>query len=600
MGLSLPCRGVGRSCETADMVLTAEQVLAGLDPEQREVAVTLKGPVVVLAGAGSGKTRAITHRIAHAALTGVHDPRRTLAVTFTTRAAGEMRSRLSALGVSGVQARTFHSAALRQLQFFWRQVLEGEPPRLVDRKASIVAEAAGLLGLPTDAATVRDLASEIEWSKAVMLAAEQYPTRAPALLREAPAGLDVQAVARVIDTYAELTSSRRLMDFEDVLLLLVGLLDSEPAVLEAVHQQYRHFTVDEYQDVNPLQQRLLDLWVGDRDDICVVGDAAQTIYTFAGASPTFLEGFASRHRHAAVINLTRCYRCTPQVVSLANRLIPRSSRRSSLSLISQRPAGPKPRLRAYSHEIDEAEGIAASVAALVGDGVSARDIAILYRINAQSEVFEDALTHSAVAYTVKGGERFFDRSEVRQALVLLRGARAGGVDQDVPLPDQVRAALSPMNIAGVAPSGRGAARERWESISALLALVDDLVARDPAADLNSLLMNLEERATAQHAPSVDGVTLATFHAAKGLEWKHVFIAGLVDGTVPITYATTPAAIDEEKRLLYVAVTRAADEVTLSWSKARTPGQRPTRVRSRFLEGLESGVLEVSGDPTFEQ
>jgi DNA helicase II / ATP-dependent DNA helicase PcrA len=580
-------------------MVTAEQVLAGLDPQQREVAVTLRGPVVVLAGAGSGKTRAITHRIAHAALTGVHDPRRTLAVTFTTRAAGEMRARLSALGVSGVQARTFHSAALRQLQFFWRQVMEGEAPRLIDRKAPVVAEAAAVLGFPTDAATVRDLASEIEWSKSIMLAAEQYPARAPGFVREAPAGLDHQAVARVIDTYAEITASRRLMDFEDVLLLLVGLLDSEPSVASAVREQYRHFTVDEYQDVNPLQQRLLDLWLGDRDDICVVGDAAQTIYTFAGASPTFLEGFASRHRHAAVINLNRCYRCTPEVVSLANRLIPRSSR-TSLTLVSERPAGARPSLRSYSHEIDEAEGIAASIAALVGEGVASRDIAVLYRINAQSEVFEDALTHAAVSYTVKGGERFFDRAEVRQALVLLRGARAGGVDQDIPLPDQVRAALGPMNIGTVAPSGRGAARERWESISALLALVDDLVARDADANLSSLLGDLEERAAAQHAPSVDGVTLATFHAAKGLEWKHVFIAGLVDGTVPITYATTPAAIDEEKRLLYVAVTRASDEVTLSWSKARTPGQRPTRTRSRFLEGLESGVLEVSGDPTFEQ
>lgn len=579
------------------MGLTAQQVLEGLDPAQREVAVTLRGPVVVLAGAGSGKTRAITHRIAHAAITGVHDPRRTLAVTFTNRAAGEMRARLAMLGVEGVQARTFHSAALRQLRYFWPKVFPGDAPALLDRKSPLVAEAAASIGLPTDAVTIRDLASEIEWSKAVLLSPEQYATTAHARGRLAPTGMTYPDVARVMSLYAELLSSRRLMDFEEVLLLLLALLNEEPALADEVRTQYRHFTVDEYQDVNPVQQKLLETWLGTNNDVCVVGDAAQTIYTFAGASSQYLQGFERKFRGATVITLDQCYRCTPQIVALANQVVPRAHR---ITLKSTQPAGPKPELHAFDNEMAEAEAIAARIKALIGEGVYPRDVAVLYRINAQSEVFEDALTNFSVPYTVRGGERFFDRPEVKQALVLLRGARAGGVDASVALSDQLRAALTPLNVPVTAPEGRGAARDRWESIAALVALVDDMVAQNPQATLDDVVRNLEERATAQHAPTANGVTLATFHAAKGLEWKYVFIAGLVDGTLPISYANTMDLVEEEKRLFYVGITRAARELWLSWSRARTPGQRPTRERSRFLHGFNLDVLEVSGDPALKE
>lgn len=579
------------------MGLTAQQVLAGLDPAQREVAVTLKGPVVVLAGAGSGKTRAITHRIAHAAITGVHDPRRTLAVTFTNRAAGEMRARLAQLGVEGVQARTFHSAALRQLRYFWPKVFPGDAPALLDRKAPLVAEAAASLGLSTDGTTVRDLASEIEWAKAVLMTPEEYATNAHTRGRIAPSGLTYPDVARVMSLYAELLSSRRLMDFEEVLLLLLALLEEEPGLADEVRTQYRHFTVDEYQDVNPVQQRLLQAWLGDNNDICVVGDAAQTIYTFAGATSQYLQQFERTFRGAAVITLDRCYRCTPQIVDLANQVVPRAHR---ITLKSQQESGPRPELHAFDDEVAEAEAIAARIKALVGEGVNPRDIAVLYRINAQSEVFEDALTNFSVPYTVRGGERFFDRPEVKQAMVLLRGARAGGVDAAVPLRDQVQAALTPLNVPATAPEGRGAARDRWESIAALTALVDDLVASKPDASLDDVVRNLEDRSVAQHAPTAHGVTLATFHAAKGLEWKYVFIAGLVDGTLPISYASTLDMVEEEKRLFYVGITRAERELWLSWSRSRTPGQRPTRERSRFLHGFDLSVLEVSGDPLLKE
>jgi DNA helicase II / ATP-dependent DNA helicase PcrA len=370
-----------------------------------------------------------------------------------------------------------------------------------------------------------------------------------------------------------------------------------------VREQYRHLTVDEYQDVNPLQQRLLDLWLGEGDDICVVGDPAQTIYTFTGASPRFLEEFATRHRHARTITLDRCYRCTPEVVALANHVVPRGRGRIRVRLVSQRSRGPRPAITVHADEVAEAQATAEHIRRLVSTGVAPRDIAVLYRINAQSEVFEDALTHEDIPYTVRGGDRFFERAEVRQALVLLRGARAGGHSGDIHAPtlvDQVRAALSPMNMGAEAPASRGAAREKWESLAALMSLAEDLVAVDPKADLDALITDLEARAAAQHAPSLDGVTLSTFHAAKGLEWRHVFVVGLVEGTVPITYAATADAIEEERRLLYVAVTRAADGLTLSWSRARTPGQRPSRTRSRFMAGIDSGVLEISGDPTFEQ
>ncbi|WP_341747086.1 ATP-dependent helicase, partial [Dermatophilus congolensis] len=298
----------------------AEGVLRGLDEAQREVAANPLGPMCVLAGAGTGKTRAITHRIAYGVLSGAVVPQRLLAVTFTARAAGELRQRLRGLGVSGVQTRTFHAAALRQLHYFWPRAVGGALPDVLPHKASLVAEVARRLKLPSDRAVVRDLAAEIEWSKVGMLTADTYVSVAERVGRVAP-GVDRVMMARVIEEYEQVKAARRVVDFEDVLLLMVGLLLEYPQVVREVREQYRHFVVDEYQDVNVVQQRLLDLWVGDRSDVCVVGDPAQTIYSFTGASAEHLLGFGRRFEGARVVRLERNYRSSPQVVNLANAML---------------------------------------------------------------------------------------------------------------------------------------------------------------------------------------------------------------------------------------------------------------------------------------
>ncbi len=574
--------------EASGTAPSADDVLAALDPEQRSVAAAPLGPMCVLAGAGTGKTRAITHRIAYGVHSGAYQPQRVLAVTFTARAAGEMRTRLRGLGVGGVQARTFHAAALRQLHFFWPQAIGGAAPEVLSWKAPVVGEAASRLRMRFDKAAVRDLAAEVEWAKVNLLTPETYAAAARTQGRD-PAGIDVREMARLLETYEECKTQRGVMDFEDVLLITAGILADRDDIARAVRSQYRHFVVDEYQDVNALQQRLLDLWLGERDDICVVGDPAQTIYSFTGATPDHLLGFPRRYPKAQVVRLVRNYRSTPEIVGLANLVVRAAARASTASaavsyveLRSQAPAGETPTLTAHPDDPAEAHAVATEISRLVGGGHPPSQIAVLFRTNAQSESFESALAGAGVPYLVRGGERFFARTEVRQAVLLLRGA-ARSDDGSTPLPDLVRDVLAGTGWTRTPPSAGGAVRERWESVSALAALADQLVAATPDARLPDLVRELDERASAQHAPAVEGVTLASLHAAKGLEWDSVFLVGCSDGLIPISMADGAAAIEEERRLLYVGMTRARTALRLSWSAARSPGGRASRRPSRFLD-----------------
>ena len=563
----------------------ADSVLDGLDPEQRLVATTLDGPVCVLAGAGTGKTRAITHRIAYAVHSGAHVPNRVLAVTFTARAAGEMRTRLRDLGVAGVQARTFHAAALRQLQFFWPQAIGGQLPSIVEHKASLVADACNRLRIAADRTRVRDLSAEVEWTKVMLVDPDDYVRLAAAAGRGEPGGLDLATVARLVRTYEEVKADRAVIDFEDVLLLTAGLLDERPDVAATVREQYRHFVVDEYQDVSPLQQRLLDLWLGAREDLCVVGDASQTIYSFAGATPEHLLDFPQRHPDARVVRLVRDYRSTPEVVGFANSVLSMATgrhARARLELIAQRPSGPPPTFTAYDDDLAEASGVAARIAAEVRAGRKAKDVAVLFRTNGQSQALESALADAGVGYVVRGGERFFSRREVRDAIVLLRGAARSALPGHE-VGAEARAVLGSAGWAEKAPSAGGATRERWESLQALVVLADELAATRPGSTLADLVEELTERASAQHAPTVDGVTLASLHAAKGLEWDVVHLVGVSEGLLPISFAETPDDVEEERRLLYVGVTRARESVHVSWANSRTPGGRATRKPSRFLD-----------------
>ncbi|PSL06618.1 Rep family ATP-dependent DNA helicase [Haloactinopolyspora alba] len=572
----------------------APDVLAGLDPEQRDVATALTGPVCVIAGAGTGKTRAITHRIAHGVLAGTFDPRRTMAVTFTTRAAGEMRGRLRELGVDGVQARTFHSAALRQARYFWPQVAGADLPEISQSKLPLVGSAAGRCRVPTERTVLRDLASEIEWAKVSNVPAESYAAAAAQAHREV-SGVDHETVAKVYAAYEDVKTDRNVLDMEDILLAAVGLMSGHPGVADAVRAQYHHFVVDEYQDVSPVQQRLLDLWLGERDDVCVVGDPAQTIYSFAGARPDYLTGFPQRYPSASVVRLFRDYRSTPEVVGVANSVLKAGPETSKgVVLEAQRPSGPAPSFVEHSDELAEAAWVAGEISKLVAAGTPPREIAVLFRVNAQSEAYEQALAEAGVTYVVRGAERFFDRAEVRQAAMMLRAA-ARSADSAPDAPDAAAATAAVLASAGwsSSPPAGGATRERWESLAAVVALAEEVVAARPDARLEDVVAELEARANAQHAPVADGVTLASLHSAKGLEWDAVFVVGCHEGTLPLTHAETAVQVEEERRLLYVGVTRAREHVTVSWSLSRQPGGRASRRPSRFLDGVRpNGVART--------
>ena len=570
----------------------AEALLDALDPEQRAVAEALRGPVRVLAGAGTGKTRAITHRIAHGVATGTYAPTEVLAVTFTTRAAGEMRTRLRTLGAGGVQARTFHSAALRQLRYFWPHVHGADLPVLTESKLGLMAGACRRQRLRADQAQLRDLASEVEWAKVSNVGPDDYARIATARGREVT-GLDADTVGRVFGAYEDVKRSEGRMDMEDVLLLTAGLLAEDERVAAQVRRQYKWFVVDEFQDVSPLQSALLDLWLGGRDEICVVGDPAQTIYSFAGANADYLRDFPRKFPGTTSVELVRNYRSTPEIVRTATTLLA-GTPSQGVALRSEQAAGPAVAFSPQPDEVAEAEATAARVLALRDQGVPLSEMAVLFRINAQSEAFEEALSARSLPYVIRGAGRFFERPEVREAVTRIRGAARSAPGED--LVETVRSTLAGMGWTPDPPRARGQTRDRWESWQALVDQAEEYAAGEGTSQedpLNAFVDELDRRAAEQHAPVAEGVTLATFHAAKGLEWDVVFCVGLQDGTLPITYADTPAAVEEERRLLYVGVTRARRELRLSWSAARNPGGRGSRKPSRFLDP----VLPESARPS---
>ncbi|UOQ55814.1 ATP-dependent helicase [Leucobacter allii] len=566
------------------MAADAEAILAGLDPEQREIAESLRGPVAVLAGAGTGKTRAITHRIAYGVRSGVYAPDRVLAVTFTRKAAGELQGRLRGLGADGVRAQTFHGAALAQLGHFWPQVVGGAAPRVVPGKVPTLSQVAESRKLALGGESLRDVASEIEWRKTSMLSIDGYAELVAE--RPVPQGLDADQLVEMHRGYAALLEERRQIDFEDVLVLITGMLESEPRVALQVRERYRFFTVDEFQDVSPLQHALLSVWLGDRDDVCVVGDASQTIYSFAGASSSYLLRFGARYPHAREIRLERNYRSTEPVVRLANRLM--RDRPGALTLRAVRAPGgaaePRDEPRApafewFASEQDEAAGVADSIASAIRGGTPASEIAVLYRMNAQSARFEEALRRRGIGVRVHGAQRFFERADVRQAVMMIRGEAK--VADTRPLFQIVSDVLRAGGWTAKAPEG-AAERERWEALGALLALVDEM---PPGTGIAEFSEELLARQRTQHEPALDAVTLSAIHAAKGLEWTMVHVVGLSEGILPIAHAADEESIDEERRLAYVAFTRARDVLFLSGVAG---GARAQRQPSRFL--AEAGII----------
>ena len=540
------------------MAQLAEEILAALDDEQRAVATAVRGPVCVIAGAGTGKTRAITHRLAYAVDIGVVEPNRILALTFTARAAGEMRSRLRTLGVPNIAARTFHSAALKQLMYFWPQSLGGRFPSLLTSKSGFLGEALDRAGISTtkSPSLLRDISSEIEWAKVMQIPSDEYVKsveeglRPGALQRtNSAARLGAPDIARVYEAYESLKKQERAIDFEDVLLLTVGMLEEEREIRERIRDQYRYFTVDEYQDVSPLQQRLLDLWLGKREDICVVGDPAQTIYSFAGATPAFLLNFTKKYPEAEVIRLSAGYRSTPEIINLANTILRSGELGHDLDAVNKH--GESPKSSAFSSESAELISIAEKVTEAIKGGVNPQAIAILARTNSQLEAIETALNSAGVENQIRTAERFFERGNVREMVATIR---SGSVLSD-PKGDWLSELRDLLKQFG----------ENDKYVRSLIQLANEL-SSDGIDSMRAFLRELEDRAEQNNPPALPGVTLATLHGAKGLEWDWVFIAGASASNLP--WATAP--VDEERRLFYVGITRAKRSLSISYAGEPSP------------------------------
>jgi DNA helicase-2/ATP-dependent DNA helicase PcrA len=555
--------------------LRAEEILAALDDDQREVALATRGPVCVIAGAGTGKTRAITHRIAYAAAIGTMDPSKVLALTFTARAAGEMRTRLRSLGVPTVAARTVHSAALKQLIYFWPTVFGGRTPDLMSSKTPFLTEAVNRADLTgeiriTSREIMRDIATEIEWAKVSQVAPIDYLDQVNA--RSMKPRVKAEHIAAIYVAYESLKKQELAIDFEDVLLLTSAMLEEERSVRERVQDQYRYFTVDEYQDISPIQQRLINAWLGSRKDICVVGDPAQTIYSFAGATPVFLNTFTQRFPEAEVIRLSTGYRSTPEITFAANALLRNSSMGQELTASNDH--GVHPSVDGYKDESAEIAGILKQITDLLAEGTAPQEIAILARTNSQLKGVERAMNSKGLPYQVRSTERFFERQDVRDFLKQVRQASVLPTEGATWI-DELRTIAQPY-LTG----------ESIDGIAALLHLGRELDSDDgfTPKTLRGFLREVEDRVTQNNPPTMPVVTLATLHAAKGLEWERVFLMGASEGILPLetgSTGTSDAVVSEERRLFYVGMTRAKVDLHISYRGSP----------SRFLR--ESGLLTSS-------
>ena len=543
--------------------LDAQAILEALDDDQRAVALATRGPVCVIAGAGTGKTRAITHRIAYAAAIGTMDPQKILALTFTARAAGEMRARLRTLGVPTVAARTIHSAALKQLLFFWPTVFGGRTPDLITSKGSFISEAVRRAGLTSEIAThnrelMRDIATEIEWAKVSQVAPEDFINEISQRLTKPR--LNAEHLVQLYTAYESIKKQELAIDFEDVLLLTAAMLEEEREVRERVQDQYRYFTVDEYQDISPVQQRLINAWLGTRSDICVVGDPAQTIYSFAGATPVFLNTFTQRFPDAQVIRLSTGYRSTPEITFAANSILRVGA--MGQELVAFNNHGSKPSVQGFKDEYSEISGVLQEITGLLTQGIEPQEIAILARTNAQLSAFERAMNKSGIPYQVRNTERFFERSDVREFLKQVRQASVIPVEGSSWI-DELRTIAQPF-LTG----------ESIDGIAALLHLgreLDENPKFSPKT-LRGYLREVEDRVQQNNPPTMPVITLATLHAAKGLEWERVYLIGASEGILPLasggtsTSATglTDAVIAEERRLFYVGMTRAKADLHITY------------------------------------
>jgi DNA helicase-2/ATP-dependent DNA helicase PcrA len=501
------------------------------------------------------------------------DPQKVLALTFTARAAGEMRARLRSLGVPTVAARTLHSAALKQLLFFWPTVFGGRTPDLITSKSGFITEAIRRAGLTsslsiTNRELMRDIASEIEWAKVSEVAPEDFLNEIAQ--RVTKPRVNAEQLVQLYVAYESIKKQELAIDFEDVLLLCAAMVEEEREVRERIQNQYRYFTIDEYQDISPVQQRLINAWLGTRNDICVVGDPAQTIYSFAGATPVFLNTFTQRFPDAEVIRLSTGYRSTPEITFAANSLLRSASMGQELTAINSH--GSKPLVQGFKDESAEIAGVSREINALLAAGTEPQEIAILARTNNQLKAMEREFNREAIPYQVRNTERFFDRTDVRDFLKHVRQASVIPSEGSEWI-DELRSIAQPF-LTG----------ESIDGIAALLHLGRELDS-DPQFQPKSLrgyLREVEDRVSQNNPPTMPVITLATLHAAKGLEWERVFLIGASEGILPLTNSSTltDAILAEERRLFYVGMTRAKADLHISYR-----GEPSRFIREAALNGV---------------
>jgi DNA helicase-2/ATP-dependent DNA helicase PcrA len=544
-----------------------DAIFSGLNDEQRCAVEAVRGPVCILAGAGSGKTTTITRRIAWQVESGAFRPGEILAVTFTDKAAGEMRSRLAALGVRGVAARTFHSAALAQLHYF-----RPDERRVLPSKVLHLRRIADSLPGAYRFRPAADLATEVEWAKNRRLVPATYRRSLDGHEPPIPADL----MERVFREYEQRKEKLGLVDFEDLLEGAVRLFDEDEAARAAFRERYQAFTVDEYQDVNLLQQELLERWTGDRDELCVVGDDYQAIYGFTGATPRHLLEMPQRFPRALVLRLEENYRSTPEILALANRLVPRLGGSDKI-LRATGPGGATPGLSLFAEREEEVAAVVGRIRQLALEGVAYEEIAVLYRTNARSEEFEEALGAARIPHQVRGGS-FLEREAARRVLAELGSSLSADVA------GAVRAAARRQGLVAGPAKGLGEYETtRQEDLARLVQLAEGFdegagTVADFVADLRArFAAGTEER----------GVHLLTYHRAKGLEFEAVFLPLLEDRELPARQARGEAAIAEERRLLYVGITRAKRHLFLSRAGKGKP--------SRFLAELELRPARSGGE-----
>jgi ATP-dependent DNA helicase UvrD/PcrA len=541
--------------------MRAETVFDGLNPQQRAAVEAVRGPVCILAGAGSGKTTTITHRIANQVLTGTFQPSQILAVTFTDKAAGEMRSRLERLGAHGVQARTFHSAALAQLRYFVGDGLG----QVLPSKALTLQPIRRALPAPFKFRPLGDLAGEIEWAKNRRLTPETYLNGLDGHEPPIPADLMVSVFRR----YEAQKERQGRVDFEDLLELAIRLYDEDAHAADTFRDRYRAFTVDEYQDVNLLQQSLLERWLGGRDELCVVGDDYQAIYSFTGATAEHL-----LKAQGQIFRLEENYRSTPEILELANRLVPKLGGAEKV-LRATRASGETPVLRACEDAEAEVASIVGNIATYHREGVPYEEIAVLYRINSRSEEFEEALSEAGIPYQVRGGA-FLARPAARGMIRALRGS--GGS-----LVAIVAEVATAQGLVEVVPDGVGEEElTRQGDLARFVRLAEEFGEGTVAEFLADLQSRFGEESAGR------GVNLLTYHRAKGLEFDVVFLPRLDEGELPFKLARSAEALAEERRLLYVGMTRAKRHLELTWSGGP----------SRFLRelGVEEPERPAADDP----